>query len=173
MSTFRSLRLVSVLGAVFGLATLALAQGGTIASATYGAGRRRADVTGRVQSMVQNGTLNFRVNNDSMGGDPAPGQVKELHIRVRQWNGRTRDYKFQEQSQVTLQVGGGGNQYQGRLRSDDQRRFDSYYSRWLQYRRDNNGGEIRSMEKRMQDLYRHYSIPPNTPYDQVASPGVR
>jgi hypothetical protein len=173
MTILKILRVVSILSAVCGLATAALAQG-TIASATYGAGRRRADVTSRVQSMVQNGTLNFRVNNDNMGGDPAPGQVKELHIRIRQWNGRTRDYKFQEQSQVVLQVGGsGGNQYQGRLRTDDQRRFDSYYTRWLQYRRDNNGGEIRSMEKRMQDIYRNYGIPPNTPYDQVASAGLR
>jgi hypothetical protein len=109
-----------------------------------------------------------------MGVDHAPGRVKELHIRVRQWNGHIRDYKFHEQSQVVLQVGGsGGNQYQGRLRSDDQGRFDSYFTRWLQYRWQNNGGEIRSMEKRMQDIYRHYSIPPNTPFDQVASPGLR
>jgi hypothetical protein len=174
MATFRILRLVSILSAVCGLATTALAQG-TIVSATYGVGHNRADVTSRVQSMVQNGSLNFQVNNDTMGvGDPAPGRVKELHIRVRQWNGHTRDYKFREKSQVILQVGGnGGNQYQGRLRNDDQRRFDSYYSRWLQYRRQNNGGEIRSMEKRMQDTYRHYSIPYGTPFDQVASPGIR
>jgi hypothetical protein len=175
MATFRSLKFVSFLATALGLATMALAQGGTIVSATYGVGHRRADVTARVQSMVQNGGLNFRVNNDTMGvGDPAPGRVKELHIRVRQWNRHIRDYKFQEGSQVSLQVGGnGGNPYQGRLQGNDQSRFDSYYTRWLQYRRQNNGGEIRSMEKRMQDIYRHYSIPPNTPFDQVASPGLR
>ena len=58
-----------------------------------------------------------------------------------------------------------------RLSADDQRRFDSYYSRWLEYRRTNNGDEIRSMEGRMQDIYSHYGIPSNTPYDRVASNG--
>jgi len=57
------------------------------------------------------------------------------------------------------------------LSADDQRRFDSYYSRWIEYRRTNNGDEIRSMEKRMQDIYAHYGIPSNTPYDRVSSSG--
>jgi hypothetical protein len=58
-----------------------------------------------------------------------------------------------------------------RLSPDDQRRFDSYYSRWEGYRRSNNQDEIRSMEKRMQDVYQHYGIPANTPYRDVASNG--
>ena len=60
-----------------------------------------------------------------------------------------------------------------RLSSDDQRRFDSYYSRWLEYRRTNNRDEITSMEKRMQDVYQHNAIPSNTPYDRVATDGRR
>jgi hypothetical protein len=56
-----------------------------------------------------------------------------------------------------------------RLSADDQHRFDSYYSRWEGYRRSNNQDEIRSMEKRMQDIYQHYGIPANTPYRDVAS----
>lgn len=55
------------------------------------------------------------------------------------------------------------------LSQDDQRRFDSYYSRWESYQRENNQGEIRSMEKKMQDIYEHYGIPANTPYRYVAS----
>jgi len=58
-----------------------------------------------------------------------------------------------------------------RLSGDDQRRFDSYFSRWQDYRRTNNQGEVRSMEGRMQDIYRHYGIPANTPYARVASNG--
>jgi len=58
-----------------------------------------------------------------------------------------------------------------RLSADDQRRFDSYFSRWQEYRRTNNQGEIRSMEGRMQDVYRHYGIPGDTPYWRVASNG--
>jgi hypothetical protein len=60
---------------------------------------------------------------------------------------------------------------QRRLSPDDQRRFDSYYERWQQYRQTNNRGEMSSMEKRMQDIYQHYGIPANTPYGRVAAGG--
>jgi hypothetical protein len=58
-----------------------------------------------------------------------------------------------------------------RLSDDDQRRFDSYYSRWQEYRRTNNRDEIQSMEKRLQDVYQHYGIPSSTPYTRIASGG--
>src|ERR1700756_4678675 len=64
-------------------------------------------------------------------------------------------------------------QAQGRLSLSDQKRFDSYYSRWQEYRRTNNSSEVVSMEKRMQDVYRHYGIPAGTPYGNVASSGNR
>jgi len=57
------------------------------------------------------------------------------------------------------------------LSSDDQRRFDSYFSRWQNYQRTNNQGESRSMEKRMQSIYQRYGIPADTPYRNVASSG--
>jgi hypothetical protein len=60
---------------------------------------------------------------------------------------------------------------QRRLSPDDQRRFDSYYQRWQQYRQTNNRSDMSSMEKRMQDIYQHYGIPANTPYGRVASDG--
>jgi hypothetical protein len=63
-----------------------------------------------------------------------------------------------------------GSPWRGRLSADDQRRFDSYYSRWLEYRRTNNREEVDSMEKRMRDVMSHYNIPLNTPYGQIASP---
>jgi type II secretory pathway pseudopilin PulG len=59
--------------------------------------------------------------------------------------------------------------YQGKLSARDQARFDSYFSRWQEYRRENNREQIVSMEKRMQDVYAHYGIPAGTPYFQVAS----
>lgn len=58
-----------------------------------------------------------------------------------------------------------------RLSSDDQRRFDSYFQRWQNYRRTNNGEQIASMEKRMYDVYEHYGIPRDVPFDRVASQG--
>jgi hypothetical protein len=64
-------------------------------------------------------------------------------------------------------------QGQVRLSLSDQSRFNSYYSRWQNYRRTNNQSEVHSMEGRMQDVYRHYGIPANTPYGNVASGGSR
>jgi hypothetical protein len=64
---------------------------------------------------------------------------------------------------------GGFGQWRGRLSADDQRRFDSYYSRWLNYRRTNNQSEEASMENRMRDVMSHNSIPANVPFDQIAS----
>jgi hypothetical protein len=64
-----------------------------------------------------------------------------------------------------------GQSRERQLSADDQRRFDSYFSRWQDYRRTNNQGEMRSMEKRMQDIYRHYGIPSDTAYWRVASSG--
>ena len=67
--------------------------------------------------------------------------------------------------------GYGRGQWQGRLSASDQRRIDSYYSRWLKYRATNNRGEILSMQNRMYDVYTHYGIPSNVPFNQVASSG--
>jgi hypothetical protein len=67
----------------------------------------------------------------------------------------------------------GNGQRTGGLSADDQVRFDSYYSRWLNYRRTNNGDEVASMENRMHDLMVHNSIPSNTEFSQIASPSVR
>lgn len=67
---------------------------------------------------------------------------------------------------------GRNSQWRGRLSAQDQSRFDSYYSRWLGYRRSNNQSEAESMDRRMRDLYTHYGIPSNVPYNQVASSGV-
>ena len=58
---------------------------------------------------------------------------------------------------------------QRRLSEDDQRRFDSYYSRWLDYRRDNNQSEVNSMERRMWDVMDQYKIPRDVSFDEIAS----
>jgi hypothetical protein len=64
------------------------------------------------------------------------------------------------------------NPWQGRLRGDDQKRFDDYYTKWIHNRERKDTGEIASMEIRMLDVYAHNGIPSNTPYDLVASPNV-
>ncbi|MBV9340619.1 MAG: hypothetical protein JO159_06985 [Acidobacteria bacterium] len=56
-----------------------------------------------------------------------------------------------------------------RMTGEDEAKFNSYYSRWLEDRQMNNRDDMLSMEQRMQDLMSKYAIPPDTPYDQVAS----
>src|SRR5713101_7005209 len=62
-------------------------------------------------------------------------------------------------------------QGQRRMSPEDQGKFDSYYSRWQQYRQSNDRDQIQSMEKRMQELMGRYGIPPDVPYDRIASNG--
>jgi len=59
-----------------------------------------------------------------------------------------------------------------RLSSDDQRRFDDYYGKWVQNRQRRDTSEIASMEVRMLDIYGKYRIPSSMPYDMVASQSV-
>lgn len=56
-----------------------------------------------------------------------------------------------------------------RMTSDDEGRFNDYYSRWVQDRQNNDRDDMISMEHHMQDLMSKYSIPSDTPYDQVAT----
>lgn len=51
-----------------------------IARAQYGAESRFVDVTGQLNSMIQNDALNLTVTNYAMGGDPAPGERKVLTV---------------------------------------------------------------------------------------------
>ena len=86
------------------LAATASAQTVTLLSADYGIEGNRLDVTCRVQSIVQNGYLSFRITNYVLGGDPAPDQPKEFRIRARDYRGRILDYVFPERQEVNLQV---------------------------------------------------------------------
>ncbi len=64
------------------------------------------------------------------------------------------------------------DRWQDRLSSNDQARFDDYYQRWLGYRRDNNRHEVESMERRMRGVMDQYRIPPDVPFEQIASRSV-
>jgi hypothetical protein len=65
--------------------------------------------------------------------------------------------------------GSSQGRWEGRLSAEDQAKFDSYYSRWLDYRRSNNRDEIVSMENRLRDVMSHYNIPFDVPFGQIAS----
>jgi hypothetical protein len=102
-----------------GLAISANAQ--SLLSATYGSGAARVDVSERLRDLSQGGSLSIRVNNQTMGVDPAPGRSKDLHIQVREREGRVREYTFREGEFTNLQLDAradGGRGY----RDDDDRR---------------------------------------------------
>ena len=58
--------------------------------ASYGAGDRVSDVTDRLQDLVQNNALEFRVDNRAIGVDPAPGMRKQLVV-VYFYRGQRRE----------------------------------------------------------------------------------
>jgi hypothetical protein len=56
-----------------------------------------------------------------------------------------------------------------RMTPEDQDRFDSYYTRWVQDKQSDNRDDMLHVEHRMQDLMSEYQIPPSTPYEEVAA----
>jgi hypothetical protein len=73
-----------------------------IVSATYGAGRQRRDVTDRVRSMVRDGRLSISVNNDVLGGDPAPHTPKDLRVVYSSGRGREREVRVNEGQRLVV-----------------------------------------------------------------------
>lgn len=101
--------------------TDAAAQSWQVMSADYGVNNNRVDVTNTVRRLV-NGA-NFRVNNATLGIDPARGQDKVLRIHARDGSGQMRDFNYREGQIVDSRMftGGGfsgpgnypGNPYRG------------------------------------------------------------
>ncbi|MBV9480755.1 MAG: hypothetical protein JO249_08370 [Acidobacteria bacterium] len=58
------------------------------------------------------------------------------------------------------------------LAPEDQRKFDEYYRNWIDASRKNDVGDIQSNARHMQDIMALYKIPPNVPFDQIASNGT-
>jgi hypothetical protein len=54
-----------------------------IVRAYYGLNNRTSDVTEVLRGMARNGSINMKVNNTNMGGDPAPGDDKVLTVIYR------------------------------------------------------------------------------------------
>ncbi|HEV2395437.1 MAG TPA: hypothetical protein VGS27_00665 [Candidatus Sulfotelmatobacter sp.] len=60
---------------------------------------------------------------------------------------------------------------QGRLSPQDQREFDQAYGKWMNDSRRNDRDDVDKDVRKMQDIMARNNIPPNVPYDQIASPG--
>jgi hypothetical protein len=69
--------------------------GWQVLHAEWGAEGRYADVTNRVRVMLS-GNGSVKVNNSNLGGDPAEGERKILHIRARNFRGESREFNFAE-----------------------------------------------------------------------------
>ena len=87
--------------------------------ATYGSYNRTSDVTSRVRSQVQGNQINMQVNNDSMGGDPDPGQNKMLTVDYT-LNGRSAQSIVREGDTLNLQSGNSGSLPQRNTSSQSQ-----------------------------------------------------
>ena len=57
----------------------------------------------------------------------------------------------------------------GRLSPDDQHEFDKAYAKWVKDSGKNDRDDIAKDERKMQDIMARNNIPPNVPYDQIAS----
>jgi hypothetical protein len=92
---------------VFGAAVLSQRVSGQngvwqITRADYGYRNQRTDVTDLVQDLISRGGVNGRVavSNQTMGGDPAPGKDKSLHILARDQRGTQHEFDYNEGSFV-------------------------------------------------------------------------
>lgn len=74
----------------------------SIVRATYGAGRQRRDVTGRLQSMIRGGRLSINVDNGVMGGDPAVNVPKELLVTFTDDGGRQQQVRVGEGERLNI-----------------------------------------------------------------------
>jgi hypothetical protein len=77
-----------------------------IMRAQYGADYRFRDVTSLLSSRVQGDQLNMRINNDSMGGDPAPDRPKILTVSY-QFSGQPGRVVISENGTLNLPGAGG------------------------------------------------------------------
>ena len=69
--------------------------------AQYGVGNRYADVTDLLNSRIQADSLNLRITNDTMGGDPDPDRRKQL-IVFYMFNGRQLRTTVNEKDTLNL-----------------------------------------------------------------------
>jgi hypothetical protein len=99
-------------------------------------------------------------------------EAASMERRMQEVMARYRIASSTPYSRIASSSGGHGNRNWGRpalprFTPEDENRFRSYYDRWQQYRASNNRGELVSMERRMQEVMSHYSLPAGVTYDDV------
>jgi hypothetical protein len=96
---------LAIASIVFGIAATlftaglgAQEEGWQIQRAEYGFKNQRSDVTDILKDLIGRGGVNGRVavNNQTMGGDPAVGKDKSLHIFARNRRNEEREFNYNE-----------------------------------------------------------------------------
>jgi hypothetical protein len=62
-------------------------------------------------------------------------------------------------------------QYQQQLSPEDQKDFDKAYTKWVNDTRKNDRDDIGKDERKMRDIMQRNNIPPDVPFDRIASTG--
>ncbi len=126
--------------------TEAAAQSWQVMSADYGVSNNRMDVTNTVRRLV-NGP-DFRVNNTTMGGDPARGADKVLRIHARNGGGKMQDFIYKEGQTVnSRQFTGGG--YPGNFPGNGYRNLNIVQASY------GAGGRRKDVTSRLQSMVRN------------------
>jgi len=86
------------------LAGSAMAQGGELIAAEWGAPGHMVDVTPRVRTFIHDGVLQMEVTRFNLGVDPIPHVNKVLVIRLREWDGDIKAYSYPERSVARLEL---------------------------------------------------------------------
>lgn len=58
---------------------------------------------------------------------------------------------------------------QGRLSPDDQKEFNKEYGKWIDSRQKNDRDDIDKHARKMEEIMARYNIPPDTPFDAIAT----
>ncbi len=120
------------------LAGSALAQGGQLVAAEWGAPGHMVDVTPRVRTFIHDGVLQMEVTRFNLGIDPIPHVNKVLVIRLREWDGDMKAYNYPERSVVQLEL----DPDDWHARRDERERHDRDDRRGNAYGRRERGLEI-------------------------------
>lgn len=59
--------------------------------------------------------------------------------------------------------------WQGRLSPDDQNKFNKEYQKWQESNAKNDRDDIDKHARNMEEIMQRYNIPPNTPFDSIAT----
>lgn len=91
---------------VFSARTGAQDEGWRIIRADYGYRTQRADVTSLLIDLITRGGENGKiyVNDPAMGGDPAQGHEKTLHVVARNRRNEEREFEFKQHSYLDVQM---------------------------------------------------------------------